>query len=57
MYGPGNVLAHCTPHCLLRRNSEGICFLLFHEPHISTLPEVDTHQLATSITAAGTENS
>lgn len=56
-YCPGNAFAHCTPLCLLRRNSEGICFLLFHEPHAFTLTEVDTHQLATSITAAGWENS
>lgn len=56
-YCPGNGFAHCTPLCLLRRNSEGICFLLFHEPHTFTLTEVDMHQLATSITAIGWENS
>lgn len=56
-YCPGNAFAHCTPLCLLRRNSEGICFLLFHEPHAFTLTEVDTHQLAMSITPAGWENS
>lgn len=56
-YFPGNAFAHCTALCLLRRNSEGICFLLFHEPHAFTLTEVDTHQLAMSITTAGWENS